>query len=381
MNEFTHHRQDFFIPRVRTSGDRVKVLVVDIYQIGGHYAYVDWRELINDFARQWLARHPHQRPATLWCSRAYSSLFNGGDCWHGACSSNLPEAFLMELAAFLANALEGHVKIGEEVIVNKEEGWRPYLHFEAGKVWDEDEIERGGSVDLGPCDASMSRVGIESDSNGSIIYADLAGRSFLENLQRANTAEFEEALKSRDNGEIEHYVTRHADKLSNPDLFLHGDTPLHMAALAGHTDACRQLLERVDPAIRNAAQRTALIHLAKYRRHESYGRVIEMLSSTIDAADGAGRTALMYAALGTVGLRGNTRLVKALARNGADLACPDNEGQTALKLAMRDNRGGGNSAVVELLKRFTIEHAALQCFNAQYHYGFNWEGDFTFSSR
>ena len=154
-----------------------------------------------------------------------------------------------------------------------------------------------------------------------------------------------------------------------------------MAALAGHTDACRQLLERVHPAIRNAAQRTALIHLAKYRRHESYGRVIEMLSSTIDAADGAGRTALMYAALGTVGLRGNTRLVKALARNGADLACPDNEGQTALKLAMRDNRDGGNSAVVELLKRFTIEHAALQCFNAQYHYGFNWEGDFTFSSR
>ena len=76
-----------------------------------------------------------------------------------------------------------------------------------------------------------------------------------------------------------------------------------------------------------------------------------------------------------------TRLVKELARNGADLACSDNEGQTALKLAMRDNRDGGNSAVVELLKRFTIEHAALQCFNAQYHYGFNWEGDFTFSSR
>lgn len=179
---------------------------------------------------------------------------------------------MVELAAFLVNALEGHVKIGEEVIVNKEEGWRPYLHFEAGRVWDEDEdeIERGGSVDLGSCDASMPRVDVESDSNGSIIYADPAGRSVLENFQRANTAEFEEALKSRDNGEIEHYVTRHADKLSNPDLFLHGNTPLHMAALAGHTDACRQLLERVDPAIRNAAQRTALIHLAKYRRHESY---------------------------------------------------------------------------------------------------------------
>lgn len=183
---------------------------------------------------------------------------------------------MVELAAFLVNALEGHVKIGEEVIVNKEEGWRPYLHFESGRVWDEDEdedeIERGGSVDLGSCDASMPRVDVESDSNGSIIYADPAGRSVLENFQRANTAEFEEALKSRDNGEIEHYVTRHADKLSNPDLFLHGNTPLHMAALAGHTDACRQLLERVDPAIRNAAQRTALIHLAKYRRHESYSR-------------------------------------------------------------------------------------------------------------
>lgn len=71
----------------------------------------------------------------------------------------MPDAFVVELAAFLVNALEGHVKIGEEVIVNKEEGWRPYLHFEAGRVWDEDEdeIERGGSVDLGSCDASMPR--------------------------------------------------------------------------------------------------------------------------------------------------------------------------------------------------------------------------------
>ena len=383
MNDFANDRQGFLIPRVRTSSDRVRVLVVDMYQIDGPHAYGDWRELIDGFARQWLSRHPQQRPATLWERREHSDLFSGGVCWHGACSANLPEPFLLELAAFLTNALGGHVTLGEPVLVSTKEGWHPYLHVDAGKIWDRYEIVTGAWLDSGAYSVATytPQSSIKQPRNGFSVQIEPYERSVQETLQRANTAEFEAVLKSRDEDEIEHYIIQYAGMLSIPELFLNGDTPLHMAALAGHTDACRQLLERVDPGIRNGAQSTPLIHLAKYRRHESYGRVIELLSSTIDAADGFGRTPLMHASLGTVGLRGNTRLVKSLAHNGADLTCTDEEGRTALQLAMRDNTNGGNSAVVGLLKRFTIEHVALQCFNAQYEYDFNWDGGFTFRSR
>ncbi len=382
MNDFAHGTGRY-IPRARTSVDRVRLLVVDMYQIDGAHAYGDWRELIVEFARQWLARHPQQRSATLWESREYSELFSGGWCWRGACSANLPEAFLLELAAFLNEALGGHVKLGVPVFVSADEGWQPYLHVEAGKVWDRDGIQMGvwlepATGSASPCCAESSA---ESGGNAFSFHIEHTQRSAQETEQRANKVEFEAVLKSRDKDEIEHYIRENADKLCNPELFLNGDTPLHMAALAGHTDACRQLLGHVDPSIRNCAQRTPLIHLAKYRRHESYGRVIELLVSTIDAADDFGRTALMHAALGTVGLRGNTRLVKSLAYHGADMTCTDHEGRTALQLAMRDNANGGNLAVVELLKRFTIAHAALQFFNAQYDYYFNRDGVFTLHRR
>lgn len=62
-----------------------------------------------------------------------------------ATSSKLPPKFLQGLESHLQTHCGPHADIAGEIMVSREEGWRPYLHFEAGNVWEQvDAVEWRG---------------------------------------------------------------------------------------------------------------------------------------------------------------------------------------------------------------------------------------------
>merc|ERR1719191_842890 len=100
-------------------------------------------------------------------------------------------------------------------------------------------------------------------------------------------------------------------------------TPLLRAALFGHTDILRQLVELGVPFTRTAAGYSAL-HVAAMNGHvNSTSFLLEYILP--DEKDNFGRTSLMGATRG-----GYPDVVDVLVRGGASLDMQDNSGVTAL---------------------------------------------------
>lgn len=106
-----------------------------MWEIEGAYADGKWHELIHDFAKSWVIKNDFQGKGTLWSVVFPSVNFYhpGNSCFIAAIG--LPEEFLAELESSLI-AIHEQVRLSDYDIVTRNNGWRPYLHFENGKVWE-----------------------------------------------------------------------------------------------------------------------------------------------------------------------------------------------------------------------------------------------------
>ncbi|HKY03303.1 MAG TPA: ankyrin repeat domain-containing protein, partial [Blastocatellia bacterium] len=150
-----------------------------------------------------------------------------------------------------------------------------------------------------------------------------------------------------------------------------GDTALIAAALHGHKRIVQALVAKgAEVDQRNIYGETALICAAL----AGYPDIVEFLASKgadINARDYGGRTALMWA-------RDDAETVQALIRNGADYRLVDNEGKTAIILAIEgwsDKKAqaladaGAGPESIELAKAALKQEPPKGRFPADYYKG------------
>lgn len=106
-----------------------------------------------------------------------------------------------------------------------------------------------------------------------------------------------------------------------------------MAASKGNPQIVKLLLEKgADPDLQNSSKSTAL-HYAASKGHEEV--LLEILKSAgkpnLEVKDASGSTPL-----GRAASRGNMGCVKLLIQQGADVCAADNDGNTALHLAVAE---------------------------------------------
>ncbi|MFV3415495.1 hypothetical protein ACNFH8_24825 [Pseudomonas sp. NY15436] len=136
--------EDFY-PDLRRPKQPVLFIAIDMWGIEGQYADGNWHSLVHDFAMDWARKNPQQENATLWSSVQPCAIFLNGTSCYMATSTKLPRKFLQDLESHLQTHCGSHTKIAGEVMVSRADGWRPYLHFEAGNVWEQiDAVEWRG---------------------------------------------------------------------------------------------------------------------------------------------------------------------------------------------------------------------------------------------
>ncbi|MCJ2077656.1 ankyrin repeat domain-containing protein [Methylobacterium sp. E-016] len=99
-------------------------------------------------------------------------------------------------------------------------------------------------------------------------------------------------------------------------------------------------------------RRTTLILMARYRVY--HPKVADMLSASVNDADSAGQTALMFAVVGQSLFgqrRGNLTIAKHLVGMGADVGKADIHGRTALDKARKANDTDRNNDLIDYLER------------------------------
>ncbi len=109
---------------------------IDMWEIQGVYADGKWHQLIHGFVKEWVVENSFQNKATLW-SVSFPSVnfFHPGHSFF-LVTCGLPNKFLAQLEDFLSTKLSKQVRLSDEVIVARSDGWKPYLHLEQGKVWE-----------------------------------------------------------------------------------------------------------------------------------------------------------------------------------------------------------------------------------------------------
>ncbi|WP_404440037.1 hypothetical protein [Stutzerimonas chloritidismutans] len=128
-----------FTPTTRKP-KRIKIfLVVDMWEIDGFYGDGKWHKLINQFAEEWAAHNRDQEPATLWAVVRPCDIFDNGTSCYMTSSSKLPGTFFDKLASYMKEHCGPHFEVLDvdfELPFRNIEGWRAYLHFEQGKLWE-----------------------------------------------------------------------------------------------------------------------------------------------------------------------------------------------------------------------------------------------------
>lgn len=149
-------------------------------------------------------------------------------------------------------------------------------------------------------------------------------------------------------------------------------------------ELCKLLLDfGASPGSAMQYGRTVLIEMVR-RRGKYHREVASLLSSSVNARDNQGGTALMFAAEGA-GLfgarRGNLTIARHLVELGADPLVQDRRGKTALGYAMASNDKGTNQDMVDYLEELMKTSIALREFDKLYQYKFDNDGCLTFSPR
>jgi len=146
-----------------------------------------------------------------------------------------------------------------------------------------------------------------------------------------------------------------------------GGTALHAAAMGGHTELCRMLVENCKLDIETQEGKfgkTALMEAA-YNNHLETVQTLAELGANKDACDReTGRTALIWAAD-----KGHQQMVEALLMMGADCNLADRAGKTALHWAASQGRqdivgclvsaGSNIDAVCSTSGRTALHYAGL----------------------
>ncbi|CAL9695217.1 unnamed protein product [Knipowitschia caucasica] len=121
-----------------------------------------------------------------------------------------------------------------------------------------------------------------------------------------------------------------------------GFTPLHVAALHGHTALLSLMIRHGANVNGRTTQSATPLHLASQNSHAQVVRILLECNAKLNKKDHFGNTPLIQACL-----RGNMEIATTLLESNALMNVANNQGNTALHEAVR----GGHQALVELLLR------------------------------
>ncbi len=109
---------------------------IDMWEIQGEYSDGKWHQLIHNYTKLWVSENDFKDRATFWSVVLPSVNFQhqGNSFFIVGCCT--PDSFMSGLAEFLSGKLLKQVRMSDEVIATRKDGWRPYLHLEQGKVWE-----------------------------------------------------------------------------------------------------------------------------------------------------------------------------------------------------------------------------------------------------
>jgi predicted LPLAT superfamily acyltransferase len=149
-------------------------------------------------------------------------------------------------------------------------------------------------------------------------------------------------IKSAIHGELEGVEGALDDGAEVDAVTYEGSTALMMASFHGHTEVVRTILDHgasIDKQDPNG--RTALIYASSGPHAETVSLLIEKGADVNHAGHAEGWSALMYA-----GYSGHTEVIRILLDSGADADMEDNDGETALTFAQRND----HAEAAELLR-------------------------------
>lgn len=175
------------------------------------------------------------------------------------------------------------------------------------------------------------------------------------------------------------WLVRQNDVALNSLYDDHGHLPLTIAVLmesgtrAAMVDCLLSLGAK--PGAKDREGRTPLIQVT--RRRKLTASLATKLASSVDDRDSMGKTALMYAAVGSGPMNhrsGNLGAAKILISTDADASIQCNRNMTALGHALLKNDTGTNDDMVGYLEAVLIQQSAMKLFKREYRYSFSEQG-------
>ena len=118
--------------------------------------------------------------------------------------------------------------------------------------------------------------------------------------------------------------------LYSEEHLFHCDTPLHSAALSGHYDVCKLILENADN--KNPANCFGItpLHFSVVMGHMKICRLIVPYVNNLNHREGDDSVTVLHVAASC----GNLKICKLLVKNGADVNCRSLDGKTPLHYAV-----------------------------------------------
>ena len=123
-------------PTFKLEGTPLPSIEIDMWEIQGEYSDGLWHRLIHSYANQWISENNFKGKATFWSVVLPSVNFHhqGNSFFLVGCY--VPDELLNGLKEFLSQKFQKQVRMSDEIIATRKEGWRPYLHLEQEKVWE-----------------------------------------------------------------------------------------------------------------------------------------------------------------------------------------------------------------------------------------------------
>jgi hypothetical protein len=120
-------------PKFEINKRMVSSIEIDMWNIKGKYADGVWHKLVQASVKDWSAKKQFEGKATIWSSVMPSANF---ETYTNACyiAAFGMTGFMKQLETTLYEHIPRQVRRSEEMQVERG-SWRPYLHFEHGKIW------------------------------------------------------------------------------------------------------------------------------------------------------------------------------------------------------------------------------------------------------